>query len=136
MNQEITRDRLAIAVRRFQQELILSLGTKGYEPVWEKIEQALPTDVNGRVLMDVLRNPEEVESYVKFSFPHNSEVVRHNAVPIIKALRSYCKIGLKEAKDLYDYGRNGSTVVAKTNNLRDSAALEALLTQYGATIEE
>lgn len=100
---------------RFLESLITHYGTdKGME-VWEAMGNAVGREVKGRIFFAMVSG--EFTNHLKFR-AGNAEL-SGNAVSVIKTIRNYTGLSLKETKDLWDYSKTNSTVIkGKPDELR------------------
>lgn len=105
--------------REYGQELGLEL--------WDKISSVLGDDVRGAIMFTLMTGTTGRRFRVT-----GLDTKTTNPIGIIKTIREYDdrKLGLKEAKDLYDSLKNGNQIVVQTDPKMLSSFRNALL-QYG-----
>lgn len=77
--------------------------------LWEKVAEGLGQDLKGALFFSMITGDYLGDITVK---QLNAQA---DAIQIIKVIRAATKIGLKEAKDLYDTVRNGKAITIETS---------------------
>lgn len=96
---------------RFLESLTKYYGPdKGME-VWNSMGEAMGKEVKGKVFFAMLTG--ETGGRIRFRADKAEQV---NAVPVIKLIRTYTGLGLKEAKDLWDESKIRPTVIQVAPN--------------------
>lgn len=86
---------------RFVSSITEFYGAEEGMKVWEAIGAAVAPDIKGKIFFKMITG-DAISKRVMFTTPGHV----HQAVPIIKCIRTYTGFGLKEAKDAYDRSLN------------------------------
>ena len=102
---------------RFLESLTKYYGSEKGMEVWNAMGEAMGKEVKGKVFFALLTG--ETGGRVRF----RADKAEHgNAVAVIKTIRTYTGLGLKEAKDLWDLSKSTPAVVqVAPNQHRDFA---------------
>ena len=104
---------------RFLESLTKYYGTdKGME-VWNAFGEVMGKEIKGKVFFAMLTG--ETGGRVRF----RADQAEHgNAVAVIKTIRTYTGLGLKEAKDIWDLSKSTPAVVSVNPNQHRDLAKE------------
>lgn len=123
----------------YMQNLITVFGTESGTEIWNAVTGALGDELKHSVTMSLLTDG--ISSSVSLRLV---DVPKGQAVPCIKAIRQATGMGLKEAKDVYDYvvgnsvfgqgpNRGPTPQVIKCTNRYAREELRVALRSMGAT---
>ena len=103
---------------RFMESLTRHYGSDRGQEIWEGIGEIVGKEVKGKIFFAMITG-ETITDRVFFNV--GTADTRGNAVPVIKAIRTYTGLGLKEAKDQWDNSKFGRGVVqcASYDNARE-----------------
>ena len=82
---------------RFLESITLHYGPEKGMQVWEAMGEAMGREVKGKVFFAMMTGTTSGRVSVAAG-----TAITSNAVPVIKCIRNYTGMGLKEAKDLWD----------------------------------
>lgn len=108
---------------RFLESLGNYYGAERAMDVWNALGPAVGEDVKGQVFMTMLSDN---HSGVRLQLSRNSPL-NGMAVPVIKCIRNYTGLGLKEAKDVWDATESRSVWINCTARKYVKAAREELI---------
>lgn len=107
----MTSDTMDMVVRdgiRFMESLTRHYGPDRGQEIWDGIGQVVGKEVKGKIFFAMITG--DILSD-QVTFTAGSAEQQGNAVPVIKAIRTYSGWGLKEAKDQWDHSKSGRGVV-------------------------
>ena len=113
---------------RFLESLTKYYGPEKGMELWNAMGEAMGKEVKGKVFFAMLTG--ETGGRVRF----RADVAERNgnAVPVIKTIRTYTGLGLKEAKDLWDASKTAATVIQVNPN--EHRALAKSLRELGCLV--
>ena len=112
---------------RFLESLTKYYGPEKGMEVWNAMGEAMGKEVKGKVFFAMLTG--ETGGRVRF----RADQAEHgNAVAVIKTIRTYTGLGLKEAKDLWDASKTAATVIQV--NPSEHRALAKSLRELGCAV--
>ena len=92
---------------RFLRTLTEVYGTDEGMAIWDKMGTAFPDDLRGRIFFAMLTG--QTGRHINVSAGRAR--ANSNAISTIKCIREYTKLGLKEAKDLWDASQTGTVSI-------------------------
>lgn len=95
------------------------LGPEKGMQLWEELSRCLGDDVKGRIFFDMITGN---NSGIKVTFKGVNQLYHNTKIPAIKSIRSYCDLGLKEAKDIMDCLETGKPQVLTISNWKKRGA--------------
>jgi hypothetical protein len=113
----------------FIRTITQELGAEKGMELWEDLSRCLGNDVKGQIFFEMLSGDGSLGARlvlrgVTSSYPNNK-------ISAIKAVRNYCGLGLKEAKDIIDRVEQNIMQTVQVSNWRDRTSLTRELRDLG-----
>jgi ribosomal protein L7/L12 len=114
---------------QFLSSLTSHYGPEKGQEVWEAMAAAVGKEVTGRMFFKMLCG--DTGTTVRFRAGYSA--VSGNAVPVIKSIRQYTGLGLKEAKDLWDLSKTATSTV-KVDSIESARRLRQDLRSFNCEV--
>lgn len=100
-NRENSIDAVIYDGIRFLESMTKHYGPEKGMELWNSMGEAMGREVKGKIFFAMVTGA----TTGKVKFAADLAVSNNNAIPVIKAIRAYTKLSLKESKDLWDQSR-------------------------------
>lgn len=92
---------------RFLDSLTRHYGHEKGQEVWASMGEALGKEVRGKIFFAMVQGHQAG----RLTFTADSAYEKHNTVAVIRAIRNYTNLTLKEAKDIWDKSVTDTAII-------------------------